>query len=92
MKSIQAFNPESEHYLDHTHLAVNYCLDYNLLSMESTSAKCTLEKADMEIAGDVLGELASLRAAFPTLLKAIQIALTIAVSTAECERCFSALK
>ena len=30
--------------------------------------------------------------AFPTLHKLIQIALTICVTSAECERCFSALK
>ena len=71
MKSIQASNPDSEHFLDHTHLkaiiAVTYHLDYNLLSIESTLAKHTLGKADMETVGDVLHELAPLRAAFPTL-------------------------
>ena len=95
MRAIQAFNPDSEHFLDHTHLkpiALTYSLDYRLLRMESTLAKRTLAKAEMETVGDVLLELTPLRPAFSTLLKAIQIALTIAVSTAECERSFSALK
>ena len=33
-----------------------------------------------------------MKEAFPTLLRLIQIALTICVSTASCERSFSALK
>ena len=41
---------------------------------------------------DVLRELSPLRTAFSVLVKSIQIALTIAVSTAHCERSFSALK
>ena len=41
---------------------------------------------------DVLHESSPLRTAFPVLVKSIQIALTIAVSTAHCERSFSALK
>lgn len=40
----------------------------------------------------VLCELSPLRTAFPLLVKLIQIALTIAVSTAHCERSFSVLK
>ena len=56
--------------------------------MESNLAKRTLAKAEMETVGDVLLELTPLRAVFPTLLKA----LTTAVSTAECEKSFSALK
>ena len=95
MKAIQAFHPDSEHFLNHTRLeplALTYNLDFELLSMESTLAKRTLEKTDMESVGDVFRELVPLKVAFPTLLKAIQIALTIAVSTAECERSFSALK
>ena len=59
--------------------------------MESTLAKHTLAKAEMETV-DVLLDLTPLRAVFPTLLKAIQIAPIIAVSTSECERSFSALK
>ena len=41
---------------------------------------------------DVLKEVFPLSAAFPTLLRIIQIGLMIVVSTAECERSLSALK
>ena len=95
MRAIHAFNPDSEHFLDPTQLkpiALDYNLDFELLSLESTLAKRTLVKAEMENVGDVFLELTPLRAAFPTLLKAIHIALTISVSTAQCERSFSALK
>ena len=97
MKAIQSFHPASEHFLNHNDmepLALNYSLDFQLLSMESILAKRTLENIDkqMESVGDVFRELVRLKDAFPTLLKAIHIALTIAVSTAECERSFSALK
>ena len=46
----------------------------------------------MHSIADVLLELSSLRIAFPLLTKLLQIALTIVVSTAHCERSFSALK
>lgn len=95
MRAIHTFSPDSEHFLDPTQLkpiALDYNLDYELLSMELTLAKRTLVKAEMENVGDVFLELTPLRAAFPTLLKAIHIALTISVSTAQCERSFSALK
>ena len=46
----------------------------------------------MEGIGDVLIELSPFKSAFPNLFKLIQISLTISVSTAQCERCFSALK
>ena len=41
---------------------------------------------------NLLQAIYSLKEAFPTLLKLLQITLTIAVSTATCERSFSALK
>ena len=41
---------------------------------------------------NVFNVVSSLSAAFPTLKCLIQIALTTVVSTAECERSFSALK
>ena len=46
----------------------------------------------MEGISDVLTELYSLRTAFPLLVNLLQIALTMVVSTAHCERSFSALK
>ena len=41
---------------------------------------------------NVLAELSPLRSTFPNIFKLIQISLTSSVSTAECKRCFSALK
>lgn len=52
-------------------------------------AKHTLNEKDLI---DVLHELSPLKTAFPVLVKSIQIALTIAVSTAHREHYFSALK
>ena len=69
-----------------------YDLDNDLLSMESTLANRTLKNTEMTTLGDVYRELLPLKAAFSTLIKAIQIALTICVSTAQCERSFSSLK
>ena len=40
---------------------------------------------------DVILQLQPLQAAFPTLVQLLQIALTICVSSSQCERCFSAL-
>ena len=60
--------------------------------MECTLAKRTLQNKEMESINDVLREVCLLKEAFPTLVKLLQIALTIAVSTAQCERSFSALK
>ena len=54
--------------------------------------ECFLAKHMGEDLNEVIDELSPLRTAFPILLKLIQIALTIAVSTAHCERFFSALK
>ena len=48
-----------------------------------------LDGKEMESINDVFVELLPLKAAFPVL---IQIALTIVVSTAECERSFSTLR
>ena len=95
MRAIQACAPRSEHFLEAYHiapLADSYGLNKTSLPMECSLAKCTLTgKALNEVIG-VLRELSPLRTAFPVLVKSIQIALTIAVSTAHCERSFSALK
>ena len=60
--------------------------------MECKLAKHTLNGKQLDEVINVLHELSPLRTAFPLLVKLIQIALTIAVSTAHCERSFSALK
>ena len=52
--------------------------------MECIFAKRTLQGNSIN---DVLREVYPIKSAFPTLLKLLQIALTIAVSTAVCEQC-----
>ena len=55
-------------------------------------AKRTLESKSLHSTRDVLLQLLPQNDAFPQLTKLIRIAMTIAVSTAHCERTFSALK
>ena len=59
--------------------------------MESILAG-TLAKKTMESISDVFKDLHPLKEAFSTLLRLLQIALTICVSSASCQRSFSALK
>ena len=96
MRAVQAFSPNSTHFLDPSRLgtlADSYGLDMSTLVMECSLAKHTLDVRNLEEGVmAVLCELSPLKTAFPLLIKLIQIALTIAVSTASCERSFSALK
>ena len=94
MRALQACNPTSSTFLDPQHLEplINtYCLDMNLVKLESPVAKRTLAKKDIQEISDVI-ELALLKAAFPVLVHLLQIAMTISVSSAQCERSFSTLK
>ena len=95
MRAIQACSPECTHFLELDHLQELmdcYGLDCDAIRMESRLAKRTLAKMTMESTADVFKELSPLKQAFPTLVRLIQIALTICVSTASCERSFSAMK
>ena len=92
MRCIQAYGPRSLRPNSIRTLAECYGLDMGSLSVECSLAKQTLLGKDMNSIADVLLELSSLRIAFPLLTKLLQIALTIVVSTAYCERSFSALK
>ena len=95
MRAVQACAPRSPHFLESDQLAPladSYGLNKSTLDMECTLAKHTLNGKELDEIIDVLRELSPLRAAFPLLVKLIQIALTIAVSTAHCERSFFALK
>ena len=60
--------------------------------MECVIAKRTLKNKEITTINDVLLEIIPLHEAFPALVKLLQIALTVVVSTAECERSFSCLK
>ena len=96
MRAIQCCNPSSSQFLEVDcllPLIESYsCLNKDHVTMECTLAKRTLQNKEMESINDVLQEVYLLKEAFPTLVKLLQIALTIAVSTAQCERSFSALK
>ena len=95
MRAVQACAPRSPHFLESDQLAPladSYGLNKTTLDMECSLAKHTLNGTELDEVIDVLRELFPLKAAFPLLVKLIQIALTIAVSTAHCERSFSALK
>lgn len=95
MRALQACYPTSRNFLDTTHLnplIVTYDLDLEALIMETQVAKRTLARKELEDISDVLMELAPLKLAFPTVVKLLQIAMTVCVSTAKCERSFSALK
>ena len=89
MRGIQACNPHSKDFLS---LSVLMPLDKDVLEMEVKLAKRTLETKELQHIGDVFLALVSLKAAFPEFTKLVRIAMTIAVSTAHCERLFSALK
>ena len=62
------------------------------LSTECLLAKRTLAGKNLETIMDIYSHLLPLQAAFPTLTKLLRIALTLVVSTAQCERSFSTLK
>ena len=70
-------------------LASAYNLDHECLSMELILAKKTLANCEIDNVHDLFLELLPLKNAFPML---IQISMTIVVTTAHCERSFSALK
>jgi len=96
MKAVHSCNPSSSSFLEIENIlplaeAYNF-FDKTLLGMECTLASRTLADKELETINDVLLEIAPLKSAFPNLVKLLQLALTIVVSTAECERSFSALK
>ena len=95
MKSLQACRPSSSTFLDSSqlsHLASFYNISVDLLSNECVLAKRALQEKDLNTATDAYRHIVSLQAAFPTLKQVFQIALTLAVSTAQCEWSFSAVK
>ena len=94
MTSVQTCDPTSSHFLEESELkpmASHYGLDDDL-DNECQLAHRSLSGQNLETTMDVYRNLLPLQAAFPTLIKLYQIALTLAVSTAQCERTFSALK
>ena len=98
MKAVQSCSPLSSEFLEMDRLmplVESYgFIDNDLLRMECVLAKRTLadKVQELETINDVLAAVIPFKAAFPNLVKLLQLSLTIVVSTAECERSFSALK
>ena len=70
-----------------------YQIDYSSLAVEAPLVVNMLSKiADLNEISDALKELAPLKTAFPTVIKLLQLAMTISVTSAKCERTFSTLK
>ena len=95
MRALQACCPTSDHFLDISHLnplVPTYNLDLEALRSETQVAKRTLAGKEIEGISDVLTELVPLNLAFLTLVKLLQIFMTICVSTVKCEQSFSSLK
>ena len=95
MKAIQVCNPLCDNFLCPKllkPLVQMYNLSQEAIEIETTLAKRTLESKSLHNTRDVLLQLLPLNDAFPQLTKLIRIAMTIAVSSAHCERTFSALK
>ena len=91
MKSVQASSPKScnsslQPFIEH------YDLNNTDLVVELTQAKKVLQGKDIVTIAGAIHQLLPLKAAFPELLKLLQIALTLCISTAQCERTFSCLK
>ena len=95
MQAIQACNPVSKDFLSPSALKPLVSL-YNIcekvVTMKATLAKGSLEKKKLDSTNDVFLSLLPLTEAYPNLVRLIRIALTIAVSTAQCERSFSTLR
>ena len=91
MRAIQSCSPDSPIFLDYDAIVLliqAYCLDVDTIEMEEV-----IKDKDMtSLISDVIREVYQLNAALPSLLKLSQITQTIAVSIAESEWSFSALK
>ncbi len=94
MKSLQACHPSSSNFLKP--ILLNLLAALYKLSSDLLATECVLalqeHKEDINSVIDVYRQIEPLQAAFPTLKNVLKISLTLAVSTAECERSFSALK
>ena len=100
MKAVQCYSPSSADFFEMDKLMPlvdSYgFIDKHLLQMECVLAKHTLadKGQKLDTINDVLTAVIPFKAAFPNLVKLLQLSLTIVklVATAECERSFSALK
>uniref|UniRef100_A0A1X7URZ6 HAT C-terminal dimerisation domain-containing protein n=1 Tax=Amphimedon queenslandica TaxID=400682 RepID=A0A1X7URZ6_AMPQE len=93
--SLQGCHPSSSHFLNISYLEpmiIAYDLNLEVVSSEVEVAKHTIVGKAMEDISDVLMELVPLRDAFHTIVHFLRIVLNISVTTAKCERSFSAVK
>ena len=101
VEAIQAFDCQSEHFMDLTRVTqfaqlYSQLIDHTLLSSQCETGKSFLElemqdEEDKDITV-VLKKLSKREIAFSQLIKLFKIAATIPVSTASNERFFSVLK
>ncbi|XP_011408214.1 PREDICTED: zinc finger MYM-type protein 1-like [Amphimedon queenslandica] len=97
MKGIQACHPHSKSFFSFSELkpladVYNLTASQTLESELEVARRLFIDKENFTKTNDVFLRLYQLRDAFPTLSNLVKIAMTIAVSTASCERSFSALK
>lgn len=97
MKSIEACSPQSKNFLNPDQLKAlvdHYNLNEDAVMVEASIVRNTIKSCSAEIDSimDVLREVMPLKDVVPNVMKVLTIASTIAVSTASCERSFSALK
>ena len=83
MKSVQACSPQSN---DLSGITEAYGIYADAVAVEAPLARAALRGKEIESIGDVLREPAPLKVAFPCLIKVVHIALTLAITSATCER------
>ena len=86
--SLDAFNPQSPHFLNFL-LISSFASLYGIASDDDLITECrlatrTFSTKKLESVSSVYTDLLQLQAAFPTLKKLFQIALTLVVSMAHC--------
>ena len=96
MKGIAACSPSSSTFLsckDLEQFAEEYTIETETIQVEaSLLSNVTANKPDINSMADFRNYLYSSQPAYKSILKLVHIALTIAVTSAECERSFSSLK
>lgn len=95
MRAVDACNPSSCNFLDSSlliKLGSLYGIETKDLQSECMLARPILKEAALENILAVYTHILKFSLAFPTMKKLLHVALTLVVSTAQCERSFSALR
>ena len=96
LRALHACNSESSTFLDAAALeplTTTYDFDADTIALETQLAHRVLKNSEpLEKTNEVILKLLPLKDAFPTLISLLRLSLTISVTTASCERTFSALK